>query len=92
MKVVSESGEKIELTIDTGIDVLGSMIEASMLSPNKNFYGDLHNLGHVAIACAHVPDDRHLEALGVMGDVSTAMRDPAFYRWHKFTDNIFQVP
>ena len=25
-----------------------------------------------------------------MGDTSTAMRDPIFYRWHKFIDNLFQ--
>ena len=25
-----------------------------------------------------------------MGDISTAMRDPVFYRWHKFIDSIFQ--
>ena len=28
--------------------------------------------------------------MGVMGDTSTAMRDPIFYRWHKFIDNLFQ--
>lgn len=25
-----------------------------------------------------------------MGDVTTAMRDPAFYRWHAFIDDVFQ--
>lgn len=25
-----------------------------------------------------------------MGDSSTAMRDPIFYRWHAFIDDIFQ--
>lgn len=25
-----------------------------------------------------------------MGDPSTAMRDPIFYRWHAYTDDIFQ--
>lgn len=24
-----------------------------------------------------------------MGDVTTAMRDPIFYRWHSFIDNVF---
>ena len=28
--------------------------------------------------------------MGVMGDTVTAMRDPVFYRWHKFTDSLFQ--
>ena len=25
-----------------------------------------------------------------MGDTGTAMRDPVFYRWHKYIDDIFQ--
>jgi hypothetical protein len=25
-----------------------------------------------------------------MGDPATAMRDPIFYRWHAYTDDIFQ--
>lgn len=25
-----------------------------------------------------------------MGDPATAMRDPVFYRWHAFVDDIFQ--
>jgi len=31
-----------------------------------------------------------LESFGVMGDVSTAMRDPVFYKWHSYIDRIFQ--
>ena len=30
------------------------------------------------------------ENMGVMGDSVTAMRDPIFYRWHKFVDSLFQ--
>jgi len=30
------------------------------------------------------------ENYGVMGDLSTAMRDPIFYRWHAYTDDMFQ--
>lgn len=30
------------------------------------------------------------ENYGVMGDPSTAMRDPIFYRWHAYTDDVFQ--
>lgn len=66
------------------------MIEASTLSPNRTFYGDLHNMGHVFIAYSHDPDHRHLESFGVMGDSATAMRDPVFYRWHAYIDDIFQ--
>lgn len=74
----------------TGIDTLGNMMESSILSPNRQLYGDLHNMGHVFISYSHDPDHRHLESFGVMGDSATAMRDPVFYRWHAFVDDIFQ--
>lgn len=72
-----------------GIDILGNAIEASDLSPNVQFYGSLHNLGHDAISYIHDPENRYLEDYGVMGDVATAMRDPIFYRWHSFIDSLF---
>ncbi|KAF4525334.1 hypothetical protein B566_EDAN013190 [Ephemera danica] len=71
------------------IDTLGNMLEAvSALSPNFKYYGDLHNLGHMAIALCHDPDHRHLEPEGVMGDTATAMRDPIFYRWHALINDM----
>jgi tyrosinase len=72
-----------------GIDILGNIIEASNLSPNPDIYGNLHNMGHMAIAYCHDPDQRHLETFGVLGDTSTAMRDPMFYRWHAAIDALF---
>lgn len=74
----------------TGIDTLGNIMESSLLSPNRDFYGDLHNMGHVFISYSHDPDHRYLESFGVMGDSSTAMRDPVFYRWHAYVDGLFQ--
>ncbi|XP_016922311.1 phenoloxidase 1 [Apis cerana] len=88
--VINTRGERIQLTEKNGIDVLGNIMEASILSPNQNVYGDLHNFGHVAISYIHDPDHRYLESFGVMGDSATAMRDPIFYRWHAFVDDVFQ--
>lgn len=70
--------------------MLGNMVESSILSPNRGFYGDLHNMGHVFLSYIHDPDHRHLESFGVIGDSATAMRDPIFYRWHAYIDYIFQ--
>lgn len=89
--VVDESGNRISLDNEQGIDILGNMMESSILSPNRQLYGDLHNMGHVFISYAHDPDHRHLESFGVMGDTATAMRDPVFYRWHAYIDDIFQA-
>ncbi|XP_023012800.2 phenoloxidase 1 [Leptinotarsa decemlineata] len=88
--VKNDKGQDIELTEFEGIDVLGNIVEATILSPNKAFYGDLHNMGHVFISYVHDPDNRHLEPVGIMGDPATDMRDPTFYTWHAYIDDIFQ--
>lgn len=31
------------------------------------------------------------ETFSVMGDSGTAMRDPIFYRWHAYIDDLFQL-
>ncbi|EDS34231.1 phenoloxidase subunit 1 [Culex quinquefasciatus] len=88
--VLDNSGNRIPLDEQKGIDVLGDVVEASKLSPNQRLYGSLHNMGHNLIAYIHDPDYRYLEDYGVMGDVTTAMRDPFFYRWHGMIDGIFR--
>nr|CCA94921.1 hemocyanin subunit g [Euphrynichus bacillifer] len=82
--------ERIPLDEKHGTDILGAIIESSFESKNSTFYGSLHNWGHVMMARMHDPDGRFQENPGVMSDTSTALRDPIFYRWHRFIDNIFQ--
>lgn len=53
-------GKDVELTEAGGIDILGNIVEASILSVNRDYYGDIHNMGHLAIALAHDPDGRYL--------------------------------
>ncbi|KAK7595536.1 hypothetical protein V9T40_013361 [Parthenolecanium corni] len=84
------SGRSVPLTEEAGIDILGNIIEASLLSVNRNRYGDLHNFGHLMLAYIHDPDNRYQETFGVMGDPTTAMRDPIFYAWHAYMGDIFQ--
>ncbi|XP_063833191.1 phenoloxidase subunit 2-like [Ostrinia nubilalis] len=72
------------------IDMLGNMIESSILSPNPERYGSLHNNGHSFTAYIHDPNHRYLESHSVMADEATTMRDPYFYRWHAFIDDLFQ--
>ncbi|XP_045467590.1 phenoloxidase 1-like [Harmonia axyridis] len=88
--VENDRGQRVTLTENEGIDILGNMMESSILSPNRTFYGDYHNMGHIFLSYIHDPDHRHLESFGVMGDSTTAMRDPVFYRWHAHIDDIFQ--
>ncbi|XP_068623413.1 phenoloxidase subunit 1-like [Battus philenor] len=89
--IILPSGQQKTLDEQTGIDILGNIMESSSISPNQGYYGDLHNMGHVFISYTHDPDHRHLEQFGVMGDSGTAMRDPLFYRWHAHIDDIFQM-
>ncbi|XP_017077494.2 phenoloxidase 3 isoform X2 [Drosophila eugracilis] len=88
--VLDMNNERVILDDVKGIDILGNIIEASELTINSKLYGDLHNKGHMLIAFSHDPSNKHLESAGVMGDSSTAMRDPVFYKWHAFIDNLFQ--
>ncbi|XP_055838202.1 phenoloxidase 2-like [Episyrphus balteatus] len=87
--VVDRNNKQIPLDEVRGIDILGDLIEASALTVNRQLYGNLHNMGHNLISLAHDPDARFREDISVMGDVTTAMRDPIFYRWHSFIDQIF---
>ncbi|OXA57671.1 Phenoloxidase 3 [Folsomia candida] len=189
MTYLAENGQRQPLNID----ILGDIVEASNLSPNRQYYGEwgLHNIGHLLIALCHDPEYKHrvthfeyydfwikakLEFLvwltdfsgkyatfiippppphkstppphkstptpihphpypppqflwgnvrylgnltlpqgisrcpikivgvdgggggiinakhmGVMGDTSANMRDPAFYRWHKYIDELFDL-
>ncbi|CAO1411108.1 unnamed protein product [Diamesa hyperborea] len=86
---IAEDGEVVELDEETGIDVLGNLVEASVLSKNKEHYGSLHNMGHDLISYVHDPDGRFKEEFSVMGEVTTAMRDPLFYRWHGVLDSLW---
>lgn len=67
------------------------MMESSTISIDREYYGDIHNMGHIFMAFAHDPEHRHLESFGVLGESATAIRDPVFYRWHAFIDKMFQV-
>ncbi|GAB6030165.1 Polyphenol oxidase 1, variant 2 [Chamberlinius hualienensis] len=88
-QVTNRNGETIQLVDPHGIDILGDMVEATAISPNRDFYGDYHNYGHRIISKIHDPDGRYKGEDGVMNYTATAMRDPIFYRWHKTIDDMF---
>nr|P14750.3 RecName: Full=Hemocyanin A chain; Short=HcA [Aphonopelma sp.]CAA34771.1 unnamed protein product [Aphonopelma sp.] len=89
-RVISPTGEYIPLDEEHGADILGALIESSYESKNRGYYGSLHNWGHVMMAYIHDPDGRFRETPGVMTDTATSLRDPIFYRYHRFIDNVFQ--
>ncbi|XP_013776190.1 hemocyanin AA6 chain-like, partial [Limulus polyphemus] len=88
--VVDSEGNEVSLNAQNGTDILGDLIEASTESLNQKYYGSIHNWGHVMLAAVHDPVGKYKENPGVMDDTSTSLRDPIFYRWHRFIDNMFQ--
>jgi hypothetical protein len=68
-------------------DVLGTALEAAFGSPSQQTFGSLHNSGHGRIAS--IDDPAGNPGQGVMGFTDTAIRDPVFYRWHRFIDDLF---
>lgn len=45
---------------DRGVDILGNVVEASSISINRTYYGDVHNTGHILLAQIHDPDNEFL--------------------------------
>lgn len=73
-------------------DLLGAVLEPNlgaritvdgMRVDLRRIYGSLHNVGHGFIA------NLSPGGSGVMADTSGAVRDPAFYRWHRHIDDLF---
>lgn len=42
-------------------------MESSVVSIDREYYGNVHNMGHLFLAFAHDPEHRHLESFGVLG-------------------------
>lgn len=63
--VTNADGARLPLDEFLGIDILGNMMESSLLSPDREMFGNLHNSMHNVVAYAHDPNHRHLEDFGV---------------------------
>jgi len=73
----------VELLSSTAESNVGSVDGADWRNP-LGFYGSHHNFGHVLIAALRDPAGP--SGPGVMSRTSTAVRDPAFFRWHRHVD------
>lgn len=58
---MADGDKREKLSEDTGIDVLGDIVENSQDSPHLQFYGvdGFHNMGHLLIAFAHDPTGKY---------------------------------
>nr|AAA96966.2 hemocyanin subunit 6 [Metacarcinus magister] len=88
--VTGRDGSIISISDSHGIDVLGDVIESSLYSPNPEYYGALHNTAHMMLGRQGDPHGKFDLPPGVLEHFETATRDPAFFRLHKYMDNIFR--
>ncbi|XP_063595789.1 hemocyanin subunit-like [Penaeus indicus] len=88
--IVDRSGERIDIMNESGINVLGDIIESSLYSPNIQYYGALHNTAHIVLGRQGDPHGKYDLPPGVLEHFETATRDPSFFRLHKYMDNIFK--
>nr|CUH82792.1 hemocyanin 2 [Argulus foliaceus] len=85
-----KEGHKVMLNETDGINVLGALIEASEYSIDPHFFGSLHNYGHLMLGKVTDPTGKFGLPPSVMEHFETATRDPAFFRLHKYIDEIFK--
>merc|ERR1712212_1109071 len=88
--IIKADGSHININDAQGIDHLGDIIESSMYSPNPRYYGALHNHAHILLGRQSDPKGKFNVPPSVMEHFETATRDPAFFRLHKYMDNIFK--
>ncbi|KAK7085610.1 hypothetical protein SK128_015961 [Halocaridina rubra] len=88
--IEKDDGTHVDIMNDHGADVLGDIIESSNYSPNVHYYGALHNTAHIMLGRQADPHGKYDLPPGVMEHFETATRDPAFFRLHKYMDNIFR--
>nr|CAR85693.1 hemocyanin subunit type 1 precursor [Carausius morosus] len=89
--VITMSGDYFSLNDTTGINTLGEMMEPSTTSKHRDYYGALHNYGHILLGKITDPKGKFNMPPGVMEHFETATRDPAFFRLHKHIDNLFKL-
>ena len=65
-----------------GSDLLGKTNESTIDSVSIPYYGNHHGFGHVLIGLS-IPNIQ-----GVILNTATAIRDPAFWRWHRHIDDL----
>ncbi|KAE8750004.1 Prophenoloxidase [Frankliniella occidentalis] len=88
--MVTPEGKQIPLSGLKGLDTITNALEAnSLLSPNLDFYGTVHNQLHGVMGLAHDPNHENYETISTMSVLAT-VRDTGFYRLHKHMDDLYE--
>lgn len=76
--LINAAGQPVPLEGHLGSNILGLTSESTEASVNGAAYGNHHGMGHGLIG----------DRAGVMLATETAIRDPAFWRWHRHIDDL----
>ena len=88
--ITAADGSHVDIRDEHGIDHLGDIIESSIYSPNVEYYGAFHNEAIILLGRQGDPHGKFKLPPGVMEHFETATRNPAFFRLHKYIDNLFK--
>lgn len=74
--VYTKTGEKVKLTEERGIDILGQLIESTIDSVHYSYYGKLYQLSLQVLG--HIHSNQVVPS--VIENYETVLRDPVYYR------------
>lgn len=89
--VIDREGNHIDIRDEHGIDHLGDIMEASVYSPNPEYYGSLTNMVRKFFSRQTDPHHKFNLPPGVLEHYELALRDPAFFVINKYIDTIFKA-
>ncbi|KAG7154510.1 Hemocyanin C chain-like 5 [Homarus americanus] len=83
-------GHHINIRNDHGIDILGDIIESSVVSPTPSIMVHCTTQLYIMLGRQGDPHGKFNMPPGVMEHFETATQDPSSSRLHKYIDNIFK--
>ena len=87
---MQKDGSRISIVSQLkGINILGNIIEGNEDSVNSRYYGSYYTMLRSLFALILDPSDRHGVAPGPIAFYETALRDPAFYVFQQYINNLF---
>lgn len=89
--VVLKNGTQKRLVDIEGLDIISNLLEGNtVVSPDYNFYGNVHNDLHANLPRAADPIAVHNEPLTVTSFITTVAKDPAFFNIHQLMDDLYE--
>ncbi|XP_034247491.1 phenoloxidase 2-like isoform X2 [Thrips palmi] len=89
--VTYSNGTRVNLVGIEGLDIISNLLEGnSLLSPNYDYYGNVHNDLHANLAFAADPLHEYKESFALTSYITTVAKDPAFFNIHQLMDDLYE--